>query len=62
MLWNVSAMKNLYHDEKSLPAYTCLGFSPHSKYLATGEIDDNVRVCFPIPLMKILQVSDISFF
>ena len=52
-------MKNPYHVKKSLPSYTCLAFSPDNKYLATGEEDGIIRVCFPILLMKNFQVSDI---
>jgi len=52
-------MKNPYHVKKSLPSYRCLAFSPDNKYLATGEEDGNIRVCFPIFLMKIYQVFDI---
>jgi hypothetical protein len=48
-------MKDLYHDEKSLPGYTCLGFNPDGKLLATGEVDGNVRVRFPIPLCVTAQ-------
>ena len=43
-------MRDLYHNQRSLPGYRCLGFSPDSKYLATGEKDGKVRVRFPIPL------------
>jgi WD40 repeat protein len=62
--WSVSVMKDLYYDEKSLPPYMCLGFSPDSKFLATGEADGNVRVRFPIPpcvtAQYLLQVWIIS--
>jgi len=52
-------MKNPYHVEKSLPSYSCLAFSPDNNYLATGEKDGIIRVCFPILLMKIFQFFDI---
>jgi len=50
-------MKDLYRKEEPLSPYKCLGFSPNSKFLATGEEDGNVRVRFPIPLCVAAQLE-----
>ena len=57
MVRNVSVIKDLY--EKSLRQYTCLGFSPNSKYLATGENNGKVRVRVSNSSVMLFLLSDI---
>ena len=51
-------MKDLYESrDDDVSEYCCLGFSADSKFLATGQVNGDVKVCF---LKQAISLSDLT--
>ena len=51
-------MKDLYESrDDDVPEYSCLGFSADGMFLATGQENGVVKVCF---LKQAISLSDIT--